>query len=51
MTISVSRATLPCFIIVIHFNTPVIMGHVVAQLVEALHYKSEDRRFDSQWFH
>jgi hypothetical protein len=24
-------------------------GHVVVQLVEALHYKSEDCRFDSQW--
>jgi hypothetical protein len=24
-------------------------GHAVAQLVEALRYKSEDRGFDSQW--
>jgi hypothetical protein len=24
-------------------------GHAVAQLVEALHYKSEDRGFDSRW--
>ena len=26
-------------------------GHAVAQLVEALRYKSEGRGFDSQWFH
>jgi len=25
------------------------LGHTVAQLVEALHYKSEGRGFDSQW--
>ena len=25
--------------------------HAVAQLVEALRYKSEGRGFDSQWFH
>ena len=27
------------------------MGHVVSQLVEALRYKSECRRFDSRWCH
>jgi len=27
------------------------MGHVVAQLVEALHYKSEGHGFDSRWCH
>ena len=26
-------------------------GHVVAQLVEALHHKPEDRGFDSRWCH
>jgi hypothetical protein len=26
-------------------------GHAIAQLVEALHYKSEGRGFDSQWCH
>jgi hypothetical protein len=26
-------------------------GHVVAQLVEALFYKPEDRWFDSRWCH
>ena len=26
-------------------------GHVVAQLVEALRYKSEGRGFDSRWCH
>ena len=26
-------------------------GHVVAQLVEALHYKPEGRGFDSRWCH
>ena len=26
-------------------------GHAVAQLVEALRYKSEGRRFDSRWCH
>jgi len=28
-----------------------ITGHAVAQLVEALHYKSEGRGFDSRWCH
>ena len=27
------------------------MGHEVAQLVEALRYKSEGRGFDSRWCH
>ena len=27
------------------------MGHAVAQLVEALHYKPEGHGFDSQWCH
>ena len=27
------------------------MGHAVAQLVEALRYKSENRGFDSRWCH
>jgi hypothetical protein len=26
-----------------------LVGHAVAQLVEALRYKSEGRRFDSRW--
>jgi hypothetical protein len=26
-------------------------GHAVAQLVEALHYKTEGRGFDSRWCH
>ena len=29
----------------------IIWGHAVAQLVEALRYKSEGRGFDSQWCH
>jgi hypothetical protein len=33
------------FVIYIHGR------HTVAQLVEALHYKLEGRRFDSQWCH
>jgi hypothetical protein len=28
-----------------------ILGHAVAQLVEALRYKPEDRGFDSRLFH
>ena len=28
-----------------------ILGYVVAQLVEALSYKPEGRRFDSRWCH
>jgi hypothetical protein len=32
-------------------DTLVCMGHAVAQLVEALHYKREDRGFDSWWCH
>jgi len=33
------------------FPTQAQMGHVVAQLVEALRYKPEGRGFDSQWCH
>jgi hypothetical protein len=29
----------------------VVVGHAVAQLVEALHYKPEGRGFDSRWCH
>ena len=32
-------------------NTRVIRRHKVTQLVEALRYKPEDRRFDSRWCH
>ena len=28
-----------------------VVGHAVAQLVEALRYKSEGRGFDSRWCH
>ena len=42
----------------IHFLAPPVyvlyiqyMGHAVAQLVEALCYKPEGCRFDSQWCH
>ena len=28
-----------------------LVGHAVAQLVEALRYKSEGRGFDSRWCH
>ena len=29
----------------------ILMGHTVAQLVEALRYKPEGREFDSPWYH
>ena len=28
-----------------------LVGYVVVQVVEALRYKPEDRRFDSRWCH
>jgi hypothetical protein len=28
-----------------------LMGHAVAQLVQALRYKPEGREFDSKWYH
>jgi hypothetical protein len=28
-----------------------LLGHAVAQLVDALRYKSEGRGFDSRWYH
>ena len=28
-----------------------VLGHAVAQFVEALHYKPEGREFDSRWYH
>ena len=37
-----------CIIIIIII---IIMRHAVAQLVEALRYKSEGRGFDSRWCH
>jgi len=33
-----------------YWTAPSSRGHVVAQLVEALHYKPEVHRFDSRWF-
>jgi hypothetical protein len=33
------------------YNVPFLVGHAVAQLVEALRYKPEGRRFDSRWCH
>ena len=35
--------------IYIYIITAVLQGHAVAQLVEALRYKLEGRRFDSRW--
>ena len=32
-------------------NAPQFTGHAVAQLVEALPYKSEGRGYDSRWCH
>jgi len=37
--------------IYIKSNIVALWGHAVAQLVEALLYKSEGRGFDSQWCH
>jgi len=36
---------------IILFYNVVFEGHAVAQLVEALRYKSEGRGFDSRWCH
>jgi hypothetical protein len=39
---------------IVHIRLQIIKyvcGHAVAQLVEALHYKTEGRGFDSQWCH
>ena len=38
-------------IIIVHHIVKFGGGHAVAQLVEALHYKSEGRWFDSRWCH
>ena len=44
--------TVPLSIIGSFFTVHTAMvGHAVAQLVEALRYKSEGRGFDSQWCH
>jgi hypothetical protein len=32
-------------------NLQYLVGHVVAQLVEALRYNPEGREFDSRWYH
>jgi hypothetical protein len=32
-------------------NIDVLERHALVQLVEALHYKREDRGFDSRWCH
>jgi len=39
------------FINYIYTHTHIYMGHAVAQLVEALRYKSEGCGFDSRWCH
>jgi hypothetical protein len=36
---------------VINLRGLLTVGHAVVQLVEALRYKPEDRRFDSRWCH
>jgi hypothetical protein len=38
---------LPCTM----FSTFTLVGHAVAQLIEALHYKLEGRGFDFRWCH
>ena len=40
-----------CRLSYIYIITNLIWGHAVAQLVEALRYKSEGRWFDSRWCH
>ena len=40
-----------CALVWFYFVIVVTMGHAVAQLVEALRYKSEGRGFDSRWCH
>ena len=49
----VARATKFCMVIPNVCGSSVwhLRGHVVAQLVEALRYKPERRRFDSWWCH
>ena len=43
---------IPAQYVSIYFlKTYFILGHAVAQLVEALRYKSEGRAFDSRWCH
>jgi len=34
-----------------YWNCGLGFGHVVEQLVEALHYKPQGREFDSRWYH
>jgi len=40
----------PCVLVVAEVTAGVV-GHTVAQLVEALRYKPEGRWFDSRWCH
>ena len=35
----------------IYVHKTLLKGHAMAQLVEALRYKSEGRGFDSRWYH
>ena len=37
--------------LIIKITLNVAWGYEVAQLVEALRYKPEDRGFDSRWYH
>ena len=37
--------------VIIKCNNKLSLGYAVTQLVEALHYKSEGRGFDSRWYH
>ena len=41
-----------CHGVTVHLHLNILLlGHAVAQLVEALRYKSEGRGFDSRWCH
>ena len=40
-----------CICVIFRESYPSTLGHAVAQLVEALRYKSEGRGFDSRWCH
>jgi hypothetical protein len=35
----------------LYHQSSFLLGYAVAQLVEALRYKPEDRGFDSRWCH
>ena len=46
-----ARTWITYYTLYILYNPYILLGHAVAQLVDALRYKPEGRGFDYRWYH